>query len=615
MVYEYSYLPLDRWLSSLTEGPILYLFALPFALVAAAFIGMLIAVVRLGPTKAFEATYQLLTGSFFDLVGLSFRRIYAIAMVVVKDAWRRRIWAVLVIFALLLTFFSLYMSPNTNDPGELYTRNTLNIATRYLLLIVMLIISVFSIPQDFKNRTIFTIVTKPVRTAELVLGRLFGFMAIGSALLAVMGLVSYIFLYRSLQHTHEIDADTLKHLAAVPTETVSGRTSLDHRHFHNLNLNPTNDQNWTDFEFGHRHEVVKQPDGSFRLLEPDELLQARVQHLGELRFIDDEGNPKERGISVGKEWTYRSFIGGATSAAAIWTFTDVTPQRYPDGLRIEATLRIFRTSHNEKSIPVPLRGSLTIRNPVTKATSVPIRINAKDNVIDTFEIPLDLEVQQRDNSIRPGKLFEDFVSDDHRLEIQVQCNETMQFFGMAQRDLYLKAPDVPYWWNFVKALLCIWLQMLILVSCGVFFSTFVSAPVALLCTVGFLILGMSSQFVDDMCKSTLFMEENARGKTYYGGGPLESSYRLFTSMNVTSPLEPSTTTTIIKMLDRPLLWAIYLIHQLIPQFDRFNTVSILEQGFNIPGELVVQLIFQACFFALTTFLLGLAMLRMREVAR
>ena len=44
------------------------------------------------------------------------------------------------------------------------------------------------------------------------------------------------------------------------------------------------------------------------------------------------GRTVAKGINVGKEWTYRSFVEGGTPAAAIWTFHDVTPDRFPDGL-------------------------------------------------------------------------------------------------------------------------------------------------------------------------------------------------------------------------------------------------------------------------------------------
>ena len=48
-------------------------------------------------------------------------------------------------------------------------------ATSYLVLLLALIISSLSLPADIKNRTLHTVVTKPVRASEVVLGRIVGF--------------------------------------------------------------------------------------------------------------------------------------------------------------------------------------------------------------------------------------------------------------------------------------------------------------------------------------------------------------------------------------------------------------------------------------------------------
>ena len=53
-------------------------------------------------------------------------------------------------------------------------------ATTYLVLLMALLISTFSLPTDMKNRTITTVVTKPVHTSEIVLGRIVGFTIIGT---------------------------------------------------------------------------------------------------------------------------------------------------------------------------------------------------------------------------------------------------------------------------------------------------------------------------------------------------------------------------------------------------------------------------------------------------
>ena len=62
------------------------------------------------------------------------------------------------------------------------------------------------------------------------------------------------------------------------------------------------------------------------------------------------------------------------------------------------------------------------------------------------------------SSQREIDLFDDLVHEGE-LEIIVRCDDAVQYFGMAQADLYIEAPNAPFAWNFAKAYIAIWLQM------------------------------------------------------------------------------------------------------------------------------------------------------------
>ena len=89
-----------------------------------------------------------------------------------------------------------------------------------------LFISAFSLPTDIKNRTIHTVVTKPVRSGEIVLGRIVGFTLIGTALLVIMGVCSYVFVVRSLDHTHEIRAGRYQRGQALAAAESQGKIGI-----------------------------------------------------------------------------------------------------------------------------------------------------------------------------------------------------------------------------------------------------------------------------------------------------------------------------------------------------------------------------------------------------
>ena len=121
-----------------------------------------------------------------DLTHLSPRRVWALAWLAVKESIRRRVVVVFAVFIVILLFAGWFLDPGSADPARLYLSFVLT-ATSYLVLLLALFLSSLSLPADIKNRTLHTVVTKPVRRSEIVLGRILGFTAVGTALLLVMG--------------------------------------------------------------------------------------------------------------------------------------------------------------------------------------------------------------------------------------------------------------------------------------------------------------------------------------------------------------------------------------------------------------------------------------------
>ncbi len=78
-------------------------------------------------------------------------------------------WVALVAFGVILMFAGWFLDPQTPATGPLYVTFVLSWTT-YLIVLLALFISAFSLPNDIKNRTIHTVVTKPVRSGEIVLG-------------------------------------------------------------------------------------------------------------------------------------------------------------------------------------------------------------------------------------------------------------------------------------------------------------------------------------------------------------------------------------------------------------------------------------------------------------
>jgi ABC-type transport system involved in multi-copper enzyme maturation permease subunit len=63
---------------------------------------------------------------------------------------------------------------------------------------VVLLLASWGLPQDIKQRSLHTVVTKPVRRSEVVIGRILGFSAIGTLILVVMGVAGHIWIKRQV---------------------------------------------------------------------------------------------------------------------------------------------------------------------------------------------------------------------------------------------------------------------------------------------------------------------------------------------------------------------------------------------------------------------------------
>ncbi|HEY2841383.1 MAG TPA: ABC transporter permease, partial [Pirellulales bacterium] len=336
MVLETDPLPLSQWLAEALPTWLAVVGAVAFVWLL---LGFLISTLKNGPGKAGDNLFKLLVAAASDLGSMSPRRVFALAQLAVKESWRKRVFAALGVYLVILAFAIWFLDPRSHDPAPLYLSFVLT-ATTYLILIMSLFLSAFSLPADIKSHTIYTIVTKPVRSSEIVLGRILGFAFVGTVMLATMGLFSYLFVVRGLSHTHELSLSNLKVTKVsagegeqAAGEELSGFTEAQHGHRHEVVIG-SDGVGRTDVAQGHWHEVTSSGEGANRRLivgEPQGQFHARVPLYGALSFKDRSGLPTTKGINVGNEWTYRSYIDGGTRASATWKFEGLDAADYPDG--------------------------------------------------------------------------------------------------------------------------------------------------------------------------------------------------------------------------------------------------------------------------------------------
>ncbi len=126
------------------------------------------------------------------------RRLYAIAWQSWTEAFRRMWapWVVLVLFAVILAFTSWFLQPaRPAEMGRLYV-GTLMLLCSILLTFTIVILAPISLPNDIRQQTIYTVVSKPVRRLEMIWGRILGYMALVTVLMLLFGGISLIYFNR-----------------------------------------------------------------------------------------------------------------------------------------------------------------------------------------------------------------------------------------------------------------------------------------------------------------------------------------------------------------------------------------------------------------------------------
>ena len=582
------------------------------------FAAFLLCAMERGPAAAVGMVSSGISRGVAEISEFSLRRTWAMTYLAFQEAVRRRVLVAFAVFVVVKLFASWYLDVETDSPAVLYMGAVLGL-TNLLVLLLALFLSTFSLPNDIKNRTIYTVVTKPVRYWELILGRMFGFTLIGTLILLVMGVLSYVFVVRGLSHSHAVDVESLREDPSNVDEDgnrgLIGETSRDDYHRHVVYINPDG-SGFTDVQKGHRHRITREGEGAdarYVVGPPVGNLRARVPIYGNLSFLDRAGKPTDKGVNVGNEWTYRSYIEGGTLAAVIWTFDGITPRKFPQsqygkGIPLEMMIRVFRTHKGD--IERGILGSLEIvqylppdqRGQQEPLVSEPINFYAQEFTADRKYLPRKLKARRGGAGLQDVDLFSDMIQDG-KLQVRVRCLENAQYYGAAKADVYVWAGDNPFWWNFAKGYAGIWFQMVLVIAFGVVLSTFLNAQIAMLGTLMIFVLGLFRRFVTGVATGEL-----------EGGGPFESLIRMVEQRNLVTELDESVGTSIIMVLDSVVMFFVQAASFFMPDFGWFQISNYVAHGYDIRFDLLAEQFLTTLAFFVVLTVIGYFVFRSREIA-
>jgi len=511
-----------------------------------------------------------------NLSRLRLGRIVALARLSLKEAFRKRVLWAFSIMAVIFLFAGWFVPYKPEDQVRNYVR-IIYWALSPLFLLVACWLGAFSIPTDVKNQSIHTIVTKPVERFEIVLGRFFGYGILLTLGLAVLAGIGLLYVVRGVR-------------VESAQESMTARMPIF--------------ANYLEF-----HPGFIRPDGT---------------------------RDRSKQESVGREWNYRSYIGGPGPHSppqwAIWSF-DSLPTYYPSApVYFEFTFDIFRLTKGTED-----RGVFTTFTFVDGSKSMGEIKELREQVLNARTKKLEQTAAQAEEMRKKGiseaeiqswraeeleRIQSDLITqfkyydvprqevvDYHTLTLggenkdQVAKQLALLFSKLAEqpRPRPQSGQRPPPILNVMvsvdpesaaQKLGVAKRDLYVLAAEGPFWANFFKGIVGMWCTI-MLVLGIAlaastylsgiisflvTMFLLGMGFFKDYIQEIASGVI---GGPMDSLVRLVTRRQTSNPLEASPTTSLINTVDD--IYRVFMkgFLNIIPDVDRFDLHLYVANGFDI----------------------------------
>src|SRR5882724_10535054 len=147
----------------------------------------------------------------------SFRRINAMTVNTLTELTRLKVFYVLLIFALLLIGSSMFMAQFTFQQEFQILKDVSLGAMSIFTSLLAIVATARLIPQDIEDRTVYTILAKPVPRFEYLLGKLFGVLLLLAISIALMSALFVVVLYVREQ---TVLNQTLRQMSRAPGEQL-----------------------------------------------------------------------------------------------------------------------------------------------------------------------------------------------------------------------------------------------------------------------------------------------------------------------------------------------------------------------------------------------------------
>src|SRR5216683_4495441 len=149
--------------------------------------------------------------------GFSTARIGAISANTLTELTRQKVFYVLLVFALVLIGSSVFMARFSFQQEFQILKDVSLGAMSIFSSLLAIVATARLIPQDVEDRTVYTILAKPVPRFEYLLGKLFGVLLLLAISIALMSAMFIAVLYT---REHIVLNETVRQMSSAPREQV-----------------------------------------------------------------------------------------------------------------------------------------------------------------------------------------------------------------------------------------------------------------------------------------------------------------------------------------------------------------------------------------------------------
>jgi hypothetical protein len=370
------------------------------------------------------------------------RKMWAVATNTIRQALRMKVAAVF--FVLLLVLLPVMGSTATGDgtlKGRLQTFVSYGLSlTSVLLSLLTIIVSTYTVTSDIEHRQIYTVVTKPIRRYQIVLGKVLGVIVLDVVLLVLFAGIVYgvtAWVPRFVNATQE-------ERQAVDNEFYTARASLKP---------PLAD-------------VQKEVEATYRKLSKEDLatIYPRMTREEVFKQLTNRFRLEKRAAAVG-QWL-------------VWEFHNVKVHDPNQSLFVRFKYDVSVTPQDEQVYgqwqvgdPRQQGGQTQVRTPIAEQMR-------KDIVRKFHELEVPASVVAPDGYLAVG-----FYNPP--------LNQTVVLFPIEDGLEVLYKADT-FTGNFVRATLLILCRLVFLACLGALAASFLSFPVAILFCVVIFVTGTAS---------------------------------------------------------------------------------------------------------------------------